>query len=559
MILVGRRNGRRIVGIRTCDSAAREMVAQFDGRRRDIQLMLLETATVETHTEEAAVEFAPLRRAYDRIISGIGAGRPQMVFDEFWREGELALMFGEAGSGKSLLAMQLADMLAAGGDIPWFRMECPAGKTLYVDLSMSDRQFASRHSYRGKKGEDRAWHVSKRLYCDRPDDEGDLLEWLERQIAAEKLKYVIIDDLGSIMRTCDGTRETMAVMRGLRRICGRFGVSILAIMQSEAPKGNAGVSERDLGRQRVLCRLADSVFAIGHHRSRAGYVSLTQMRSRSSSLKWTANNAIPAKIIERDGAVGLKFEMDISEEERNLIWAVTGLRGAGLSFREIAIKLRISKSRAHRLGGRWHEMHEQDLEAYLKAEGEEWDDDDDHDEYDDAEDEEYIEETGSNENLEPVAVEKRPRPVRRGPWQGPQPCPFMYDGSDAAKRWLAFLVSRHPTKAYADVRRSYLHGDEWARPPGSVSPIDPKDPFDGMETDVDVRGNIKYVVERDINDQPSVWYAYKPDGCLHRYHMTATGSTSKPANANLFGKFADVGKGGKRKDRKELSVGDVLL
>ena len=85
------------------------------------------------------------------------AGQPQMLFDTFWREGELALLFGEAGAGKSLLAMQLARTLAVGGDIPWFVMEAAAGKTLYVDLSMSDRQFASRNSYRDRNGKERVW------------------------------------------------------------------------------------------------------------------------------------------------------------------------------------------------------------------------------------------------------------------------------------------------------------------------------------------------------------------------------------------------------------------
>ena len=503
--------------------------------------MLVETATAETQAEEAAAsDIAPLRRAYDRIISGLETGRPQMVFDEFWREGELALMFGEAGAGKSLLAMQLADMLAAGGDIPWFRMECPAGKTLYVDLSMSDRQFASRHSYRGKRGEDRAWQVSRRLYCDRPADESELLEWLERQISTEKLRYVIIDDLSSVMRTCDGTRETVAMMRGLRRMCGRFGVSILVVMQSEAPKANAGVSERDLGRQRVLCRLADSVFAIGHHRRRAGYVYLAQMRSHSSKPTWTVNNAIQAKVREYRGTVHLQFEMKISEEERALINAVKDLRRKGLSFRDVAAKLKISKSRAHRLDRHWYQMLEDDLAERMKKERDAYGR---HHKQDNAEDESYANEIGAAEVVAPAVVDARqlPRPITRGAWQGPEPCPFMYDKSDAAKRWLEFLASRHPEKAYSDVRRAYIHGDEWARPPGSVSPIDPEDPFDGMEMDVDVRGNIKYVVERDTNDQPSVWFAYKPNGRLHRYYMTATGSTSEPANANLFGKYAEIG------------------
>ncbi len=345
--------------------------------------MLAETRVAETTGEETAGGHGTLRTAHDRIISGMETGQPQMLFDTFWREGELALLFGEAGAGKSLLAMQLARTLAVGGDIPWFVMEAAAGKTLYVDLSMNDRQFASRNSYRGRNGKPRVWPISQRLYCDRPEDDNVLIEWLERQISTEKLKYVIIDDLGSIMQTCDGTRETM----------------------------------------------------------------------------WA------------------------SEKE------------------------------------------------------DEWDDDDD-----DAEDDACPGEIAAAEISSPPMVEACPRTVAIGPMQGPEPCPFMYDKSDAARRWLAFLVSRHQEKAYADVLRAYAAGDEWARPPGSVPPIDPEDPFDGMEVDSDVRGNVKYVVERDVNNKPSLWYAYRPDGRLDRYVMTATGSRSKPANANLFGKFADMGK-----------------
>ncbi len=508
-------------------------------------MLLVETGTVETAEEVTAGERSSLRTAHDRIISGIETGQPQMLFDTFWREGELALLFGEAGAGKSLLAMQLARTLAVGGDIPWFVMEAAAGKTLYVDLSMSDRQFASLNSYRGRNGKARVWPVSQRLYCDRPEDDSVLVEWLERQISREKLKYVIIDDLGSIMRTCDGTRETMSVMRGLRRICSRSGVSILVVMQSEASKGNAGFSERDLGRQRSLCRLADSVFAIGRHPSRSGYVCLAQTRSRSSSVKWTVHNSIPAKITESQGCVVLRFEMDISEEERNLIKAVNGHRRKGLSYREIAIKLKISKSRAHRLGRRWLDMYAEDLRAARAEEEEdEYKDENDLDDDvdDDAEDDAYVEEIAAAEISAPPVVEARPRTVAIGPMQGPEPCPFMYDKSDAAGRWLAFLAERHQEKAYPDVLRAYAVGDEWARPPGSIPPIDPDDPFAGMEVDSDVRGNLKYVVERDINGKPSLWYAYRPDGRLDRYVMTATGSRSEPANTNLFGRFADIGK-----------------
>ena len=54
-------------------------------------------------------EISDLRRA-NECIAAAGRERPKaQLFDEFWREGELAMLFGAAGTGKSLLAVQVAD------------------------------------------------------------------------------------------------------------------------------------------------------------------------------------------------------------------------------------------------------------------------------------------------------------------------------------------------------------------------------------------------------------------------------------------------------------------
>ena len=42
---------------------------------------------------------------------------PRLLFGEFWIEGELAVMFGDTGAGKSLLAVQIAESIARGREI----------------------------------------------------------------------------------------------------------------------------------------------------------------------------------------------------------------------------------------------------------------------------------------------------------------------------------------------------------------------------------------------------------------------------------------------------------
>src|SRR2546430_14470578 len=52
--------------------------------------------------------------AREAIQTGIPRRPPRMLFDEFWREGELAVLFGDTGVGKSVLAMQIGDAIARG-------------------------------------------------------------------------------------------------------------------------------------------------------------------------------------------------------------------------------------------------------------------------------------------------------------------------------------------------------------------------------------------------------------------------------------------------------------
>src|SRR5687767_10426713 len=82
-----------------------------------------------------------LRKANECVAEGKRAKPQAPLFDEFWREGELAMLFGASGAGKSLLAVQIADALARGTPLDGFVMPRSRRKVLYVDLDLSDAQF----------------------------------------------------------------------------------------------------------------------------------------------------------------------------------------------------------------------------------------------------------------------------------------------------------------------------------------------------------------------------------------------------------------------------------
>src|SRR5436190_16016901 len=288
-------------------------------------------------------------RKANECIAAAGRQRPvAQLFDEFWREGELAMLFGASGTGKSVLAVQIADALARGTPMHGFVMPSGRRKVLYVDLSFSDSQFRERYGRH---------RFPQNLYRGRPKREADLLEWLQAAVEANDFRVVIVDDLTAVKRTHDGIRETLALMRGLKRLCSELRVSILVLSDALVPK-DRWASEDDLMRSRVLCSVADSVFCIGKMRRPEGGRRIFQTRSRAAKLIWTSSNC-PECEIRRLESGPLGFEFDerfspkIDDETRRRLGLIKALRERGETFRSMAATLGLSKSSVHSFWKKW--------------------------------------------------------------------------------------------------------------------------------------------------------------------------------------------------------------
>lgn len=71
---------------------------------------------------------------------------PQMLFSEFWYEGELCILFADTNTGKSILAVQIADSISKGEAVPGFKLQAKAQPVVYLDFELFDKQFEARYS-----------------------------------------------------------------------------------------------------------------------------------------------------------------------------------------------------------------------------------------------------------------------------------------------------------------------------------------------------------------------------------------------------------------------------
>lgn len=333
----------------------------------------------------------------------------ELLFDELWAKGELAILFGEPGIGKSLLAMQLADALTRGRPIVEFlKMPETPLKVLYVDLVLNDAQFCGRYTREAGDGEIRTYEFSEELMYDRPPEGADVAEWIRNAVEANPLDIVIVDDLSVVSLTDDGTRERLHLLLELRRLSRVHGLSVLVLADSW-PSGYELTTEAALRRGRVLCNYADSVFTIDSL-DEMDLRMIVQTRSSGGARFWTENNRLYGRVSQMaSGLLGLVFP-NCDPKKNGLpdqILRIKELRDENkMTFRDIAEYLELSKSSVHRLYSMWKpdmvdvEVEEDD-EAYKVEEDEEDKEEEVEEEEDDEDDEDEYDDNGDDERLDP--------------------------------------------------------------------------------------------------------------------------------------------------------------
>ena len=208
--------------------------------------------------------------------------------------------------------------------------------------------------------EPQPYRFAENFYRDTPPSAGKMIEWLREMICERGFRVVIIDSLASLRTATDGTKETLNLMRELRRLTHEMDVSMLVVTDSDAPPRGRMASEADLRRSRVLCSAAESVFAIGVHPrgSVPGTRYIVETRSKNAAVVWTEHNAPLAHIVRQPaGMLAFKFDdrfvEGLDDETRELVSHIKTLRDDGKTYTAVAEELEISRSHVVRLYKKW--------------------------------------------------------------------------------------------------------------------------------------------------------------------------------------------------------------
>jgi len=278
---------------------------------------------------------------------------PKMLFGEFWRDGEIAVLFGQTNTGKTVLAMQIAMDLARGqASMPeYFPVETEPLKVLYFDMEMTDMQISRRLS--GIAIPENFHRAS--LCLDSVKELLDTSDSVDSIVSiANDLKpdVIFVDNISAIKIKNDTASTASELMLKLNKLKKSLNVPILLVGHTPKLPYTLKLSLDQLAGSAQIAIQLDAAFAIG--KGKKGERYLKQLKCRESEIKYDDDNVVCLQMVNDDS---LRFEATGTSAESDIIFddvttadrdkQILQLHSEGKSIRSIAQEVGLSSSRTH--------------------------------------------------------------------------------------------------------------------------------------------------------------------------------------------------------------------
>lgn len=294
------------------------------------------------------------------------------LFSNYWLEGELAILFGDTGNGKSALAMQIARSLAGGERFDPFEMEVEPTRVAYFDFELNAEQFRKRYTAEipdpadtGPLFPDELIRCPPESFSELPPGFDDKFEFLITSIVdlvtLLEAKVIIIDNITWLSTNIESSPTTLRLMKTLVHLKNRHGLSILVLAHSPKRFSRSHISAAHLHGSTMLSNFADSIFAMGTSMRGENIRYLKGVKHRSSAARPISTEVATIRIGKSGRFLGFTFD-GFKDERAHIGWSlrestldrhaliehVDALSQRKFSQREIAAELGVSPATVNR-------------------------------------------------------------------------------------------------------------------------------------------------------------------------------------------------------------------
>ena len=266
------------------------------------------------------------------------------LYPDIVLEGDLCIIFGQSGIGKTIFAMQIARHIAENGK-----------RLLYVDCEMTPRQLGNRYETANFPP------TFLRAEMDREHPAEDVLKGIEEVAAANHVEVVFIDNITALGQSLDRSADAGTLMASLNTLKKRYNWTLVVL--NHIPKmysGNIPLSLSAMQGSAKINQLIDDAIGIAQSCIDSNLVYVKQCKWRNGELTMGADHvAVYERRKDEYGNLGFTprgiayeqehLSVESGNEREEMKARIRELSAKGMTQTAIAEQLGTSQSKVSRL------------------------------------------------------------------------------------------------------------------------------------------------------------------------------------------------------------------
>ena len=322
-------------------------------------------STSEIFDFQEKIGLFTVKTANHWIKDAKGKPIPNMLFGEFWFEGEVCILFADTNVGKSILAVQIANSISRGEQILGLKLQAKTQPVLYFDFELSEKQFENRYSITYNDHyifSDKFLRIEINPIADAPEKqsfEEFLNSSLEKCIIQTGAKVLIIDNITYLRSENEKAKDALPLMKNLKALKEKYKLSILTLAHTPKRDFTKPITKNDLQGSKMLINFCDSSFSIGESQKDKNLRYIKQIKQRNTEPIYDSLNVCLCQIDKPANFLKFEFigfgkewdhlELQTEVDSEILKEKVIELNKNGKSYRKIGSELGISHMKVKRI------------------------------------------------------------------------------------------------------------------------------------------------------------------------------------------------------------------
>ncbi len=304
----------------------------------------------KTITNKLENDVLMLKTAQEYVDLGSAIPLPKKLFGNLIEKGKLVVLFGDSGTNKSTLMVQICDGISKGK--PQLGLECMKGKVVLLDGEIDTKEFSKRYSNHTFDNDFLRIEIdfSKMLQSDLPLDQ--LVFDSLRSIVAEHLPdLLVIDNLTYIVSgSKEQSKDIIDLLRSVFYFTKKFNTAVVLIGHVPKLEANRPLLKEHLSGSKVLSDLADTVIGISGSIKHKNIRYIKELKNRGHEITFDKDNVLVCETTSENDFLELK-KVGLSSEREHLVERksdeltfekITELKLEGLSNVKIAKKFGVN-------------------------------------------------------------------------------------------------------------------------------------------------------------------------------------------------------------------------